>query len=120
MKKVKHNNLNGCMLMRLLFVSLVCLGGLLFLTSCNGMSGPGKNASEITRDRLKISLPEKCRLVLSEKKFVNGVSTGGGGSSWDINKGRHEFTITKWVDGKKFTISVELVPPRNGTDTKKI
>jgi len=106
MKKVKHNNLNGCMLMRLLFVSLVCLGGLLFLTSCNGMSGPGSNASEITRDRLKISFPEKCRLVLTEKKFVNGVSTAHGGASWEINKGRHKFTITKWVEGEKFRISV--------------
>jgi hypothetical protein len=108
-KKVKHNNLKGCVLMRLLFVSLVCLGGLLFLTSCNGMSGtsgPGSNATEITRDRLEISFPEKCRFVLAEKTFVNGVKTGGGGSSWDINKGRHKFTITKWVDGKKFRISV--------------
>jgi hypothetical protein len=117
------------MVMRLLVLSLVCFGGVFFLTSCKEelalekkvedfsvkkIYGPLSDkeigicfsAMGLSYDRFSIMIPEKCRIKLSSEKFKNGSSSGDGPiGTTSVNKGLQELMLCKWQEGGKVTLS---------------
>lgn len=116
--------------MRYLMISVICLAGMFFLTSCKEQLAAGKvvedfsvtkitddltdseiktlfSASGLSFNRFEIMLPERTGITFSSEKFENGVSQGSDITATTYaDKGLQKFIFCKRQEGNEIKFSV--------------
>ncbi|MBW8014662.1 MAG: hypothetical protein FVQ82_00615 [Planctomycetes bacterium] len=116
--------------MRLLVISVMCVAGMFFLTSCKEKPGTGITVEDysvtkvtgdltdreikrlfgkagLTFDRFEIKLPERTGITFSSEKFKNGVSLASDliGTMY-ADKGLQKFMLCKRREDRELSFSI--------------